>query len=337
MSFEAQDVKRKILSILKILQKSSQPVGSRIISQELANEGIKLSERAVRYHLKLMDERGLTELIRNQDGRIVTQKGLEEIKRALVRDKVGLRITKIETLAFKTDFDYKSLKGNIPVNISLFTKSSFPDALKAMRPAFAAGFCVSDFVVAAEPGESIGEIVVPKGKIALATVCSITTNGSLLKAGIPMDSKLCGILQLQNGTPVRFTEIIYYNGCSLDPSEIFIRAKMTSVGEAVRSGNGEVLANFREVPAICMPIVTEVLAGLKNAGFGGLLIKGNTSEPVCEVSVDQNKVGLILTGGLNPVAAAQEAGIDAENHCMSSMVEYGNLKKFNEIFKKYGE
>ena len=40
---------------------------------------------------------------------------------------------------------------------------------------------------------------------------------------------------------------------------------------------------------------------------------------------------MILTGGLNPVAAAQEAGIDAENRSMSTVIEYQNLIKFGEL------
>jgi len=74
-----------------------------------------------------------------------------------------------------------------------------------------------------------------------------------------------------------------------------------------------------------------VLAGLKSAGINGVLVKGITSEPVCEIAVDPNKVGLVLVGGLNPVAAAQEAGIEAENHSMSEVVDYQTLFDFKEL------
>jgi repressor of nif and glnA expression len=74
----------------------------------------------------------------------------------------------------------------------------------------------------------------------------VVFNGVLLKAGIPMDSRFGGILQMRNGRALRFTELIDYAGCSLDPSTIFIKARMTSVREAVSSGNGEVLANFHD-------------------------------------------------------------------------------------------
>ena len=91
--------------------------------------------------------------------------------------------------------------------------------------------------------------LVPEGKMALATVCSIVVNGTLLKAGVPIDSKFGGILQMQNRSPLRFVELIHYAGSSLDPTEIFIRANMTSVAKAAESGSGDILANYREVPA----------------------------------------------------------------------------------------
>ena len=44
-----------------------------------------------------------------------------------------------------------------------------------------------------------------------------------------------------------------------------------------------------------------------------------------------NKVGMILTGGLNPVAAAVESGIEVENRAMSAIMEYKDLIKFWEL------
>jgi repressor of nif and glnA expression len=45
-------------------------------------------------------------------------------------------------------------------------------------------------------------------------------------------------------------------------------------------------------------------------------------------------MGVILIGGLNPVACAQESGIDAENLAMSTLIDYQELRKFNEICRK---
>ncbi|MGB2798710.1 MAG: NrpR regulatory domain-containing protein [Dehalococcoidia bacterium] len=334
MSFETLDVERKVISIMKVLSDSDRPVGARVIAQHLKDYGVELGDRAVRYHLKLMDERGLTRLVGRRDGRVLTEQGIKELKSALVKDKVGFVISKIELLAFRTDFDFKKRCGAIPVNVTLFPKEEFSKALQAMRPAFETGLCASDLVAMAPEGERLGELTVPYGKIGMATVCSIIINGTLLKAGVPMDSRFGGILQIRNHKPLRFVELISYAGSSLDPSEMFIRAKMTSVREAAELGDGEILANFREIPALCRPTAEQVVKGLKQAGLGGLIVMGNTSEPVCEVPVDLNRVGMILLGGLNPVAAAEEAGINTENHAMQTVMEYQDLIKFQDLLNR---
>lgn len=331
MGFETQNVDRKLIAILRVIKDAQGPLGARIIARKLNEYGVDLGERAVRYHLHQMDKRGLTRLAGPLDGRALTEKGLQEINSALVNDKVGFAISRIELLAFRTDFNHKKLSGLVPVNVSFFPRDKFAKAIQAMRPVFEKGFCISDLVAVAEAGKKLGELIVPDGAIGLATVCSVVVNGTLLKAGIPMDSRFGGILQMRAEVPLRFVELIHYSGTSLDPSEIFIRAGMTAVQGAVAKGEGKILANFREIPALCRPVAEQVFTGLKRAGIGGLLVVGDTSEPVCEVPVYLNRTGIILLGGLNPVAAAQEAGIVAENHTMGTMMEYQELIKFTEV------
>jgi repressor of nif and glnA expression len=60
---------------------------------------------------------------------------------------------------------------------------------------------------------------------------------------------------------------------------------------------------------------------MKAVGISGVLVTGEISEPICQVPVDINKMGVILIGGLNPVACAQEAGIVAENSGMASVMD----------------
>ena len=325
-----QEVERKVIAILKILRESNEPLGARVISQHLKERGIELSERAVRYHLKLMDERGLTQSV-GRNGRLITQPGLEELQSALVSDKVGFVASKIELLAYQTDFDLHKHQGKVPVNISFFPERQFGEAIGVMKEVFRAGICVSELVAIAQPGEKIGDKTVPHGKVGLATVCSIIINGALLKTGVPLDSKFGGILQLKNHRPLRFVELIRYSGSSLDPSEIFITSKMTSVRRAAREGAGRILANFREIPALSQAATENTIAALKEAGLNGLIMMGDVSKPVCEVPVEVNKVGMILVGGLNPVAAAVESGIEVENHAMSTVVEYRDLVKFWDL------
>ena len=330
IGYERHEVERKVATILKVLSESTEPLGARVIARRLSDYGIDLGERAVRYHLKFMDERGLTRLI-GRDGRLVTQSGIDELKSAMVGDKVGFVISKIELLAFQTTFNWEEHRGKVPVNITLFPKEQFKKALKIMRGAFEAGICVSDLVAVANEGETLVGTAVPEGKVGFATICSIIINGALLKAGIPMDSKFGGLLQMRNEKSFRFVDLIEYSGSSVDPSEIFITSRMTSVGQAASRGEGKVLANFRQMPAICRPVAETVISGLRKAGFGGLLVMGDTSQSVGEVPVDLNKIGVIILGGLNPVAAAVEAGIEAESHAMSDVMEYQDLTKLEDL------
>jgi len=325
-----QEIEQKTLLMLRILREVRRPVGARMIARQMSESGVHLSERAVRYHLKLMDERGLTQLIGRRDGRIITDVGIDELDDARVRDKIGFAISRIESLAFKTTFHPGKREGLLPVNISLFRANRFETAREAMQPAFAAGMGVSNLVAVAQSGQRLGNMIVPEGMVGFATVCSIVVNGVLLKNGVPMDSKFGGILQIKNGKPMRFVEIIYYSGSSLDPSEAFIRGNMTSVKSAVEQGGGKILANFREIPAISLELVETLIDDLKQAGIDGMLSRGMISEPICQIPVDMNKVGVILRGGLNPVACAQEMGIEVENRAMSTVMAYSDLKPFDE-------
>ena len=314
-----------------MLDSSQQALGSRVIARCLQDMGIEMEERTVRYHLRMLDERGLTHLVNRRDGRIISERGQLELKRALVSDKVGLAMAKIETLAFRTDFDPDTLTGSVPVNVSFFPKDKLKKALRVMKPVFKANLCVSDLVAVVGERGKIGDLTVPEGMTGLATVCSVVVNGVLLKAGVPIDSKFGGVLQMRDNAPLRFVELIHYTGSSLDPSEIFIRARMTSVDQVRATGNGVILANFREIPAACKSLTEDITEKLKKAGIGGILLMGNISEPVCEIPVDVNRVGIVLIGGLNPVAVAQEANIVIENYAMSALVEYKSLVKFEKI------
>lgn len=330
---DTEGIERKIIQILKVLKENAHPLGSRIIARSLKDYGVALSERAVRYHLKIMDERGLTRLVGRRDGRVLTEKGLDEVSQAMVQDRVGLAISRIEILAYRTTFDPVMKTGVLPVNVSFFPKERFREALEVIRPAFDAGMGVSNLVAAAGERQNLGNVTVPEGKIGLATVCSIVINGVLLKAGVPMDSKFAGILQLKDRKPLRFVELIYYSGSSLDPSETFIMAKMTSVGSVLAGGDGKILANFRDIPAPCLPLVEDIIVKLRKAGIDGILSMGEVSEPVCQVHVDMNRLGMILKGGLNPIACAQEAGIPVENRGMAAVMDYRQLCAFDDLYR----
>ncbi len=324
------ETEHKIIAILKVLNESSEPLGSITIARELERYGISLSERAVRYHLRITDERGHTQPF-GRDGRMLTAQGLEELKIALAPERVGFVLEKLETLAFQTTFDPGKRTGLVPINTSLIAKDKFKEALAIIGEAFKAGFCVSDLIAVAYQGEKLGEIIIPRGKIGIGTICSVVVNGVLSKSGVPISSKFGGVLELRNPKQERFVAIIYYNGTSMDPSEQYIRARMTSVRKAAKTGKGRILANFREIPAPSRALVSEKMAEMKEAGIGGVYRLGNTSESICQIPVGLNRVGMVFLGGLNALAAVSEAGIEVENNSESGVIDFQRLISFRKI------
>jgi len=331
-----REVEREQIAILKILSGGNGPVGSNVISRKLKEEhAVVLSERAVRYHLSLLDGRGLTAKISRRDGRVITKHGTEELSNAMVSDKVGFAIDNIERIAYMSSFDVFRLSGKIPVNISFCLAEDMLRTMLAMRSAFKAGLCLSDKMLIVSEKESVAGVSVPKGMVGIATVCAIVVNAALIRAGVPVESVFGGILQYRGGQPWRFTEIINYSGCSLDPSEIFINSGMTTVRAAAEVGEGKVLANFRQVPAVCLSKVKKVVDKLKEMGIGSVLALGEPGKSVCEMPVGVNKVGMVLAGGLNPLAAATEEGIKITNKAMSSLAEMDKLSSFWTYLEDY--
>jgi len=275
-----------------------------------------------------MGEHRIRRVMWRRDGRSTAQRQIEELRGAPVTGKAGSVATRIRLLAYWTSLDLDKHIGQLPINISLFRKDELAHALEAMKDPFGAGLCVSNLVAVAFEGERLGHLTVPQGRVGLATVSSVAIGGALLKAGIPMDSKFGGILQVRNHKPLRFTELIEYWGCSVDPAQIFVASKMTQVGEAASRGEGKVLASFCEFPAPCRAMVEATIGKLDKARLDGLIMIGETSKPLCGVAVGLNKVGMILQSGLNPAASAVETGIEVVNRAMSGVIDYGRLSSF---------
>ena len=325
------DSDKTMLSILKILDKQHDIViGSRELSRQLKMHGVNISERTVRYHLRILDERGLTKVF-GKEGRMITPKGREELINARVSEKVGFIISKIETLSYLTDLNLESGQGNVILNISCFPEKKLSEALRIMKPVFSSPYIMSDKVVLKKSGEKIGDFPVPKNMVGLGTVCSVTINGIFLKAGIPVTSRFGGVLQI-NSEPIRFTALISYEGSSLDPLEIFIKSRMTDIRSAVSTDYGKILASFREIPVVTLEKTLQLKENLKSKGIGGILLVGNPNQPLLEMPVGIDKAGMVIVGGLNPIAALEEAGIQAVSKAMSTLYPFSELVSFKDLY-----
>jgi len=323
------ELNKTMVSILRVLDRYSDVVGSREISRQLKFYGVDLTERTVRYHLRILDERGLTEVF-GKEGHRITEKGRQELDSGLVSERIGFVISRIETLSYLTNLDLERLRGDVILNISYINESDHPKAREILPPVFSSPYVMSTRVIMRRAGEKIGSLVIPQGKIGIGTVCSVTINGLFLKAGIPIASRFGGVVEVRDGRPVRFTSLISYEGSSLDPLEIFIRSKMTDVLGAVKGQRGSILASFREIPVVCADEVRRLSQRMRKSGIEGVLLVGDPNKALLEVPVGIDKVGVVIVGGLNPIAALEESGISTESKAMSTLFEYSNLQNIDE-------
>ena len=318
------DAQRKVAAILGVLADAGRPLGSTRIARELRLRGIDLKQRMVRYYLEDMDARGFTENL-GRPGRRLTARGRREIESAVAVDRVGFVSARVDELACSVTFDLERRAGTVILNISSVPSRQSGKAKRIVRRVIGAGLGMGRFTAEAGGGGELAGVTVPKGRAAVGTICSVTLNGVLCAQGIPVSSRFGGLLELRGGRPHRFAQIIHYDGTTIDPMEIFIKGKMTRVGDAARTGTGTVGASFREIPAVALPRALESIEALKRLGLGGVLEVGVPGKPLLDVPVSQGRVGLVVSAGLNAIAAVEEAGIPTENHAMSALCEFDRL------------
>ncbi|MCG7850732.1 MAG: NrpR regulatory domain-containing protein [ANME-2 cluster archaeon] len=319
-------VKRTIIAILKIIHNSDKPIGARLIADKLYHKGSPIGERGVRYHLRILDERGLTKRV-GYSGRVITNKGIAEINNALVRDRMGLVISQIHEMINRTTFDPNKKTGDIIINLSVMDKDDFERNIDLVNSVVNKGYTVSPKCHIFEEGEKVSNITVPDGSIGIATICSITIDGVLLKHGIPVNVKYGGIVKVDNGTPVRFTELISYMGTSIDPIKIFLIKQMTDVEGILDHGSGMLLANLREVPIITHDAVMEIIDRLNSAGIGGVIEHIHGGNTVLSAPITPGRIGIPIYAGINPLAVLMEKNIEVSTYPVSSVMEYRDMNK----------
>jgi repressor of nif and glnA expression len=320
------NVERKLVEIMRIISESDKPVGARLIADELHNRGYAIGERAVRYHLRILDERGFTQK-HGYIGRTITERGKKELSDALISDRLGFIITRIEELIYRTDYDLNTGKGNVIVNVTYIDKDDFDNAIDVVRYAMSHGATISSKIAVFEEDSTEFDIYVPEGQIALATVCSITFDGLLLKSGIPVSPAYGGLMQIEEHEPEGFIDLISYNGTSIDPIKLFLRRKSTSVLQTLDTGSGKMLANVREIPAAAASRALEVMELAKKADIQGHICIGEPGEEVFYAPVSRGMVGIPVMAGINAVAAVEEAGINVETLPVSTVMEYRRMKQ----------
>jgi repressor of nif and glnA expression len=318
-------------AILKALQEIRGAAGAARIQERLRTAGVNLQPRTVRFYLLQLDREGLTRPVSRRTGRELTEQGREEVARANIVERVRFVASRIDSLVYRMTYDVRAATGTIVSNLAFIPKHYLVRALEDMRLAFVKRLGMGTKLAIIHEGETFGSTTVPSGRVALGTVCSVTANGILLKQGIPVTSRFGGLMEVKEGKPARLVALIDYNGSTLDPLEAFIRAGMTHVRECARTGDGIIGVSFREIPAAAVPDVKRIKKEIEQQGLDGILSIGTPNQPLFHVPVGEGRAGLIVSGGLNPIAALREAQAEVEFHSLAEVEDIGRFGDFNTL------
>jgi repressor of nif and glnA expression len=322
---------RKRLAILDVLSASERPLGSSRITDLLTAQGMEVSERTVRLYLQELDRAGMTRNL-GRRGRRITDEGMREADNSRVLERIGFLSGKIDTMAYRMDFDPAYCRGTVVINLSLVPPEGITrERRQLISKVFTKNYAMGKLMALFEPGETFSGATIPDTMIGIGTVCSITLNGVLLRQGVPTYSRFGGLLELVDGHPARFVELINYDGTSIDPLEVFIRGGMANYVGAVTTGNGRIGASFREFPAESIETVRNAAERLEDIGLGSLMCLGNPGQSLYDIPVGPLRAGAVIIGGLNPMSIFEETGLRVHSRAMSGLVNFNRLFHYSEL------
>ena len=73
---------------------------------------------------------------------------------------------------------------------------------------------------------------------------------------------------------------------------------------------------------------------MKKSRLGEMVLLGRPGQPFMEVPSGRDRVGMLVAGGLNPPAAAEELGVETSSRAMATLVEYSALAPFASLARR---
>ena len=236
----------------------------------------------------------------------------------------------IEDYAMQVTYDPVSNEGRVVYNLSVIKNEDLEFAVSTLKDAYKTGITVSGRTKFFSSGEKADGYAVPKGFTGIGTICSVTFDGLLIRRGIPITPIGGGVVEIEKRTPLRFTHIILYEHTTIDPLQVLLSQKTTSVTSVMRTGSGSILANIREFHMEAEPQVGTVLDELANSSLSGVLEVGIPNLPLLGVPVSPQFVAIAAVGGTNPMAAIKEGGCWVQTQAMKGLMEIGEMEEIRD-------
>ncbi len=314
MIFERSE--RKSVEILRILSEQHDPLGAKRLSELLAERGFSMSDRAVQYYLQYLDEKGFTRKVGNK-GRVLTTEGSSEAADALVDDRMGYIISRLEQLSFNVTFNPEMLKGDIAYNLTYVPYDEVKKVTQAYDEVIARGY---NFF----RGYSItdNDPRLPPDTVGFISACSITMDGVLQNNGIGVDIVYGGRFRIADNKPVCFEDLIGYRGTTIDPLSLFIHAGLTSVQSLVQTGNGVALANVREVTVQAKDRVDSIVDDMAECGFVRPVGIGTS---LFNLRPNPYRLSIVFFSGMNLVANAIEQGCNVTTDIGAGIIPFSKI------------
>jgi repressor of nif and glnA expression len=237
----------------------------------------------------------------------------------------------IEDHAIQVTFDPLTRTGNVVYNLSLIKNEDLEFAISVLKDAFKTGISVSGLVKFVPSGERIGNFTIPPGCTGICTMCSITFDGLLIRRGVPINPIGGGVVEIENRLPIRFTHIIMYEYTTIDPLQVLISQKTTSVTNVMRRGSGNILANIREFHMEAEPVVGVVLDELADSCYSGILEVGMPNIPLLGVPVSPQFAAIAAIGGTNPLAILREADRWVQIQAMKGLMDITTMDEIRDF------
>ena len=251
--------------------------------------------------------------------------------------KVSFLLSKAWNTIQNVDFDIDTLGGNLIANISYVNKDDLKKSVKAMKKSYnlSKKYMTPYYkIVESKKGTAYEK----ENKIGIATICSLSYDGILINNGIMSTPKYGGLLEL-GGNPF-FSELISYDGSSIDPHKIFIFKNMTSIiknnnynySEDIEGSKGKqnsikskkILASIKEVPFIARQQTKEILCDINKIKLPVFKV-GKPRELLYNAKVDTYNFGFVTGSGLNPIAAIKESGIEVDIKITQSTIKLDDM------------
>ena len=225
-------------------------------------------------------------------------------------------LSKSWNLIQQVSLDVEKECGDIIANISYIKKAELEDALKIMEECYKSNkkYLSPHFQIVSHPEDD--------EKIGIATICSLSVDGLLIKNGIKSTPKYGGLLELTE--PPLFIDLISYNGSSIDPHKIFIAKDMTSI--TIDNGIKRLLASIKEIPYVARDYSVYFLDKLEKLELPIYKI-GKPRELTYNAKADNYNFGLVTGSGLNIIAAIKEKGIDIEVKAATRLMPFEKMDK----------